>query len=242
MKESGKDPLSFCQIWGYIDWGLYVTQIILFAWAAVERHILIFHDRWVSTRKKRIFIHYLPLIILLLYCLILYAVVYLFPPCQNYIDYFYIIGINACLYDDTIFSMFDTVVNEVSPIFIVIIASISLLLRVLWQKRSMGQPIRWRRQRKMTIQLLSISFLYLVLLFPFTLVDFMLVCGFPVENIVDFRQYALYLQLLMPLFYPFICVLSSSELRTKFIEVLHLRRQRRHIGPVTLSLRIPRAT
>jgi hypothetical protein len=42
---------------------------------AIERHILIFHDRWVSTRKKRIFNHYIPIIALVLYCLLYYMIV-----------------------------------------------------------------------------------------------------------------------------------------------------------------------
>ena len=231
--------LMFCQIWGYLDWGLYITQTVLFAWATIERHILIFHDSWLSTKKKRFFVHYLPLVMLLLYCLILYAVVYFFPPCQNALDYFYVTCADACLFDDGIFSVFDTIVDEVLPIFVIIIFSIALLLRVLWQKYRMRQPIQWRKQRKMTIQLLSISFLYLVLLFPFTLVDFMLVCGFPVEQIVNFRLYAMFLHYFMMLFLPFICVLSLPELRAKLITTLHLRRQARRIGPTTLSMRVP---
>jgi hypothetical protein len=231
--------LMFCQIWGYIDWGLYVTQTMLFAWATIERHILIFHDRWLSTKKKRFFIHYLPPIVLLLYCLTLYAIVYFFPTCPNVLDYFYVTCVDACLFDDGTFGVFDTIVDEVLPVFVIIISSIALLLRVLWQKYRMGQPIQWRKQRKMTIQLLSISFLYLILLCPFTLVDFMLVCGFPLESIVDFREYALFLHFFMMLFLPFICVLSLPELRAKFIIVLHLHRPARRIAPVTLSMRVP---
>ncbi|CAF0846760.1 unnamed protein product [Rotaria sp. Silwood1] len=34
----------FCTVWIFIDWGLYYTQTTLFAWATMERHILIFHD------------------------------------------------------------------------------------------------------------------------------------------------------------------------------------------------------
>jgi hypothetical protein len=231
--------LIFCQIWGFIDWGLYIAQTILFAWATIERHILIFHDGWVSTKKKRIFIHYLPPIVLLLYCLIIYTVVYFFPSCQNSLDFFYVTCVDACLFDAGFFSVFDTIVHEVSPVFVIIIFSISLLLRVLWKKYRTRQPIQWRKQRKMTIQLLSISFLYLLLLFPFTLVDFMLVCGFPPENIVDFRQYALYLHFFMTLFFPFICVLSLSELRSKFTNILHLHGQPRCVAPETLTARAP---
>jgi hypothetical protein len=71
-----KRSLMFCQIWGLFDRGLYITQTVLFAWATIERHILIFHYKWVTTKKKRFFVHCLPPVALLLYCVILYTVVY----------------------------------------------------------------------------------------------------------------------------------------------------------------------
>jgi hypothetical protein len=231
---------TFCQIWGFIDWGLYITQTVLFAWATIERHILIFHDRWLLTKKKRFFIHYLPLIALLLYCLTLYSIVYFFPPCQNSVNYFYVTCFDACLFDGGAFSIFDTVIDEVSPIFVIVISSIALLLRILWYKCHLRRPIQWRKHRKMTIQLLSISFLYLVFPLPFTLVDFMLVCGFPLDNLVNFRQYTLFLNYFMMLFFPFICILSLSELRTKFINIFDLRQQARRIGLQPLIIRITR--
>ncbi len=204
----------FCQIWAFFDWGLYITQTILFAWVTIERHILV---------------------ALLLYCLILYTVVYFFPPCENVVDYFYVTGIAPCLFNDAIFSKFDTIVHEVLPAFVIVIFSIVLLLRILRQKYRMRQRIQWR---KMAIQLLSISFLYFIFLVPFTLVDFMLVCGYPLEKLVDFRQYAMFLHFFMTLFFPFICILSLSELRLKFIKILHLLRQFRRIGPAKGPIRI----
>ena len=229
--------LIFCQIWGFIDWGIYVTQIILFAWATIERHILIFHDRWVSTKKKRLFVHYLPLFLLLLYCLILYTVVYLFPPCQNVVDYFYVTCVSACLFDDYVFSMFDVVAHETIPICLVIIFSITLLLRVLWQKYRIGQPIQWRKQRKMTIQLLAISLLYAIFFLPFAIVDVMLYWGYPVEELVDIREYALFLSYFTTPFYPYICIASIPNLRTKFTNMLLFRGQARRVTPAAVIVR-----
>ena len=60
----------FSYFWSFIDYGCFTTQTIIFAWTTIEKHILIFHDRWLLTKKKRFFIHYLPLIILLIYCFI----------------------------------------------------------------------------------------------------------------------------------------------------------------------------
>ena len=87
----------FCLIWAFIDWGLYITYTILFAWATIERHILIFHDAWIKTKIKRFFVHYLPMILLLLYCFLFHIVVQLFPPCENLFD-FDMICVYFCLY------------------------------------------------------------------------------------------------------------------------------------------------
>jgi hypothetical protein len=54
--------LTFCLVWKYIDITIYVATSKLVAWASIERHILIFHDKWVSTKKKRVFVHYIPLV------------------------------------------------------------------------------------------------------------------------------------------------------------------------------------
>ena len=73
-----------CSLWVLTGWGLYATQNILFAWMTVERHILVFHDNWLATKKKRFLIHYLPLIVVMLYCLIYHSMVVYYPPCQNF--------------------------------------------------------------------------------------------------------------------------------------------------------------
>jgi len=60
-------PVAFCLIWGFIDCAVYALQLLLFAWATIERHILIYHDKWVLTKTKRFFVHYLPIIIIIIY-------------------------------------------------------------------------------------------------------------------------------------------------------------------------------
>ncbi|CAF1505030.1 unnamed protein product [Adineta ricciae] len=40
-----------CRIWWLIDYGFYCGQIILMSWLAIERHILIFYDQWISNRR-----------------------------------------------------------------------------------------------------------------------------------------------------------------------------------------------
>ncbi|CAF4389476.1 unnamed protein product, partial [Rotaria sp. Silwood2] len=79
-------PVSFSLFWSFIDYALYGTQFIVFSWATIERHILIFHDRWLFNRKRRFLIHYLPLIILILYSFIYYCII-IFAPFCPYIFY-----------------------------------------------------------------------------------------------------------------------------------------------------------
>ncbi len=41
----------------------------------------------------------------------------------------------SCVYMNPIFAKYDLIVNETIPTFIIIIFSIALFLRVLWQKK-----------------------------------------------------------------------------------------------------------
>lgn len=223
--------LLFCTIWAFLDWSMGTIQASLLAWATIERHILIFHDQWMLTKKKRFFIHYLPPIILLIYYLIFYITVFFFPSCENFYDIFSAVCVTPCLillnYN---FSVFDAIVHQILPILIIVICSITLLIRVLWQKYRVNQPIQWRKFRKMTIQLLSISLLYIIFFAPFALIYTIYICGGRSERLSYVFDYATYLvYFLFPLF-SFVCVLTLPEIRTKFVKFFSRHRQTRRVG------------
>ena len=69
---TSKDVYLF---WTFFDYLLFVLQIELFAWATLERHILIFHDQWLITKRNRFLLHYLPIIIIIICNIIFYIVV-----------------------------------------------------------------------------------------------------------------------------------------------------------------------
>ncbi|CAF3897757.1 unnamed protein product, partial [Rotaria sordida] len=125
---------TFCAIWSFIDSGLYVTQMVLVCWASIERHILIFHSRWMMTKKKLFFIHYLPLILILLYCMIYYSIAHFFPPCENYFDDSTMQCCYLCFYDYYALFMWEMIAHEIIPSIIIVISSITLIVRVSWQK------------------------------------------------------------------------------------------------------------
>ncbi len=215
----------FCVIWGFLDWTLYVVHTMLFAWATIERHILIFHDGWVSTKKRRFCVHYCPLILLPLYLFIFYIVMYFFPNCENLLRPSYALCIYPCLYDTSIISMWDFVVDQLLPILTIIVFSSGLLVRVLWQRVRMRRTIHWRKHRKMTIQLLSISFLYLIILLPYAIVYIVRLSGLTSSLVIDFRTYTAYLSYFIVLLFPFVCAFSLPGLQKKMKNLFQLRRQ-----------------
>ena len=228
---------SFCLTWLFIDEALYITTTLLFAWATFERHILIFHDRLVGTRCKVIFVHYLPIVILLLYCVSYDIIVVLVPPCVHDFDYTKVVcGSFPCSYHIRSTALWDVIVNDIIPTVIVIICSVTLLLRVLYRKSRMNQAIRWRAYRKMTIQILSISLLYLLIYVPKMLIEFLHLCGVPEHVGAHFVSYAEFFAYYGNLLLPFVCAGSIPELQTRVWKIfLCWQRPMQAVGAQTLS-------
>ena len=232
----------FCDIWGYIDMTVYYMQLLLFAWASFERHILIFHDRWLATQRQRFFLHYLPVILIIIYCLIFYAVPYFFPLCENSFDYSVALCTSLCLYNFSAFQTMDAVVNNILPNFLIIILSVALLVRTWRQKRRMRQTFQWRKHRKMTIQLLSISLLYLFATSPYAMMVLLRLCGLPADQGVEFQEYTIFVSYYAELLFPFDVMFSVPEFLTKVKDILRLRRQRGRIAPTMLPMNDMRRT
>lgn len=158
---------AFCLIWWLIDDVLYSLQTVILAWASIERHILIFHSKYVITRKQRLLYHYLPPIILAIYLFSFHTSVLIFPPCKNKFYYDAIeCGSNPCYVSIPFLSIWDMIVNSVIPTLIIAIFNITLLYRIIAQKQRLRQPIQWRKHRRMSMQLLSLSAVYLFLNLP----------------------------------------------------------------------------
>ena len=231
-------PPIFCATWKFIDWGLYTTHTMLFAWATIERHILIFHDRWVSTRRKRLLVHYLPLVVLLMYCLVFYVVLIFFPPCRNSYYNFLMICLFPCYSRIRILQIWDSFIHQIVPYVLILLFSGSLFARVLWQKYLLRHRVEWRRYRKMTIQLLSIALLYLLFFFPLVVGKILGFFKIPSPLLTyEFVAYADYLSYLVIPLFPFICVMSLSDLRKKLSRLFHCRRRFRAIFPETRRTR-----
>ncbi|CAF1025033.1 unnamed protein product [Adineta steineri] len=235
---------AFCFAWAFIHAIAFVGIINLVAWASIERHILIFHPNLVRTKIKRFFLHYLPLVICVMCPGVFYFTMFFIVPCSVTMSYNKIeCGYYSCVTVNPSVALYDSVVNYIIAPFIIVIFSVALIIRVLASKCRARQRIQWRNYKKMAIQLLSISFLYIFLYFPPIFFYAAYTAGL-LQYIIatsyysDSNYFAYYAILLTP----FVCALSMPELRTKFkICFPCCRRRRAAVGPQALMMTRPQA-
>ena len=207
----GVSPRSsaICLIWWVAGDGIHETVTFLMAWAAFERHILILNQQWVSTKLKRIFVHYLPITLIITYGLLFYGITIFFPPCEHLFQYNEERCGSSCLFSNPIFNIYQVAINEVLFTVLISVFSITLVIRILWQKHlRLRQPIQWRKHRKMTIQLVVIAGNYLL----FHLPEMIVLLAKPFDSTsqfgMDFEMYMDFVGFAPELLLPFICFAS----------------------------------
>lgn len=158
---------STCLVWWISDYAIHETITILVAWATFERHILIFHSQWITNEKRKLRFHYFPIIGILIYSMIFYGTTIFFPPCEHDFHFDHAWCSLPCLFNNSIFSVYQTALNEIGFTSMIVVFSLTLLLRVIWQKRfQLHQPGQWRKHRKMMIQILAMASPYLIFHLP----------------------------------------------------------------------------
>ena len=163
--------MSVCLSWYWLHYSLLVMSLTITATASVQRHILIFHSHLLQIRRKRWIVHYLPLIISTIYPPLFYIIFMFLYPCTVYYDPDSIWCSYPCYLDDTLMYNIDWFINTILPVFIIVIANITLIIRVVSSMKRIRQQQRatWKQMRKLTLQLLSFSSLYLITWFPTTI-------------------------------------------------------------------------
>jgi hypothetical protein len=208
-----------------------VTNLV--GWAAIERHILIFHQNLISTKIKRLLFHYLPLIVSGIYPFVYYFVILFILPCSIPINSKKTrCGLTNCAYENGSTALWDGIINNLMPIFSIVIFSIALVVRVWCNKYRMGQRFQWKNYRKMTFQLLSISAIYFVFLFPPMILLTAYSAGLSYSFGADFYSASLYFSYFVTILIPFVCTVVLPELRAKFLKMTRIyRRPIRTVGP-----------
>ncbi len=228
---------EFCLAWCLVNLFGVISVGLLMAWASIERHILIFHSRWFATKTKLLFFHFLPLAICILWPVAFYLVVYLTRPCDSPPDYTApVCNLYLCLFLSPKIGLFDSIVHYIMPTFIVVLFSIGLLIRVLYQKHSMRQKIEWRNYKKMAVQFLPISALYLLISFPPMILYTAYSAGLPSYVAADYFLDGSFFFYWVVIFTPFVSVLSLPELKVKCKNIFLFWQRNRVVRPEILPM------
>jgi len=160
-----------------------------------------------------------------------YSIIIFVPFCNNTIYTPFVNGVSfPCVYDEVvILEDFDLLCNQIMPTLIIVVFSIALLLRVVWQNTRIHGMIQRRRQRKMVIQLISISILHLFLNGPWAFI--LLLQLFRLQsNIMNIlTPYAFFISYYIIFLLPFVCCGSLPELKKKVKKLLDCQQPRRII-------------
>ncbi len=155
---------SFCLWWYWLDYTLLLISLFLTATASVQRHILVFNSYWLRIHRKRWLLHFLPLIFCIVYPSIFYFISVFFYPCVTIFDENSLSCPFPCYTDRLIMSYIDWILHTMIPIMIIVVANIALVCRVIYSMRKIRhRRLRtWRKKKKLTLQLLAFSSLYIM--------------------------------------------------------------------------------
>lgn len=227
---------EFCLAWAFIDSSLFVSISLQMSWASIERHILVFHSEWLTTKTKRFFIHYLPLTILSVWPLIFYFIMLLILPCNEPFDYSRrLCGRYQCMNLIEWVAMFDSIAHYMVPAFIILVFSVALFVRVVYNIYRIRQRIDWGMYKKMAFQLLSISLVYMLLEAPPMILNAAYLAGLSWNVAADYYSDMLDLSLLVILFTPFASAASLPDLKAKFHNCINFRQRTRTVQPAILT-------
>jgi hypothetical protein len=154
---------GYCTWWTFFEYTMTGANLYLMATICIQRHLLIFHSHLLHHRLKCFALHQFPLALSIVYPIIFYLIAIIFYPCDGTQWDFYsnICGLGNCyLLFNKLLATYDWVVNVGSPIIVIIIANFALVIRVMRQRYRRHRVVSWRKQRRMTLQLLGISSLY----------------------------------------------------------------------------------
>jgi len=227
---------AYCKWWIFIESTLDAVNEFLAATISLQRHILVFKPNMLNVRLTRYLLYYLPLLFSVIYPTTFYMATVLFYPCDDTQWDFTAItcGTTACyLSGNNNLATYDWIVDTALPSIVILLSDIVLVIRVTKQRYRRRQAITWSKQRRMTLQLLSISSIYLVTWLP-NIVIGILQQFYPSAflNVIE-KNYVGDLTYLICLLIPWICIGLLPEF-TKWMlnQFRRLKRQWNMVRPI----------
>jgi hypothetical protein len=228
---------SFCVWWYFLDYTLIIESIFLAATASIQRHILIFHAQWFHSQRTRWLLHFIPIILCIIYPLLFYLIVIVFFSCKHSDDNDSRRCPQPCYTDNNVLFYFDWIFNTAFPLLTIVLANVTLIIRVIRSMRKIRrrQSLTWKRQRKLTIQLLTLSLLYVFCWAPSTILS--IIQSFTLRDILNDNpplDYLNYLTYFVCPLQPFICLLGLPELIKSIQKTFERIFHKRVITPVRI--------
>lgn len=207
---------------------------MLMNFGSVERYLLVFHRNFIH--RHVILLHYLPMIICIVYPVLLYVGLIFFYPCINQFDYTLITCGGPCYFYEAALSTFDQLINIGLPLTAATITNAALIIRILCQKRRMKQQNMWKKNCRLVLQLISfviihnliwMSLLYLTLIMLYAKIDDPIF----IQLNTDTLPYGIYVVILLC---PCILIFSLHELWPDFVSRRHFFRREVHNAHVPI--------
>lgn len=161
---------AYCVWWTWCEFSLSTIGLFLMTWISIERHILIFHSNALLQKPWRKWtFHTIPITLCVVWTPIFYlGILIIFPFCTNDWD-FNSVNCGTPCYFNNFLGKFDFIFNVAIPLTVIMLTNLTLVIRVIHQKRSRQLIIKWRLHRKMVIQLWMVSSLYMAFWLPMTI-------------------------------------------------------------------------
>ncbi|CAF0900506.1 unnamed protein product [Adineta ricciae] len=229
---------SYCSFFNWFEFSLNGISLHVMFWTSIERHILIFFHASLRTPWKCLLFHYIPLLTSVAYAPSIYGYFIFIYECVNHWDYNELLCTAPCFYENKLFGIVTWLANIIIPAFSIAAANIILIVRVTCRSADLQINIRRiKKNRKMTIQLLGISSLFLIFWLPISVTGLIQQFFSPTFLIdVQFNVF-FYLIYFIQLFLPFVCFVSLPELKSRMKQYIRRLQGRNAIGAmITLQV------
>jgi len=200
---------TFCTLWNWFHYSFNIINLFLMAFASIERNWLIFQPKLLKSKGGRFLLHYCPLVFCVVYPPIFYASAMFIYKCHSYYDYTQLLCKWPCYFYNEQWANVDLFFNNYTPLFSIPVFCSIIYIRVLLQKHILKQQrFKWRRDKKLILQIWILSSLYLSMWMPSQisgLIDLYWIPTFLLQAQIDYMYLFPYL---IHLVYPYIVLLS----------------------------------
>ena len=203
---------TFCTLWNWFHYSVNIINLFLMAFASLERNWLVFHPNIVRSSAGKFILHTCPLVFCILYPPIFYAAAMFIHRCTSYYDYTQLLCTWPCYFYNLNWSNVDLFFNNYTPLLAIPVFCSVIYIRIFIQRRHMKQErFKWRRDKKLVLQLWAMSSLYLAMWMPLQLSGLINIYWLPTFLLQAQIDYMYLFPFLIHLIYPYTVLLGLYQ-------------------------------